>query len=98
MNLPEKIKVRKKVSQKISHISFFIISGHCYFLQAFAKLDRNLINTLTRDTELLKSVLLYHVVPRKLFSRNFNHDITLKTALIDDQDEGKAGKIYEKTS
>ena len=80
----------------ISHISFFIISGHCYFLQAFAKLDRNLINTLTRDTELLKSVLLYHVVPRKLFSRNFNHDITLKTALIDDQDEGKAGKIYKK--
>ena len=59
--------------------------------EAFEKLDRNLINTLTRsgDEDLLRSVLLYHVVPRKLFSKNFNHDITLNTALEDDNGKSR---------
>jgi uncharacterized surface protein with fasciclin (FAS1) repeats len=49
--------------------------------EAFSKLDPNLVTALTDDLDLLKSVLLYHVVPRKLFSRNFNDDTTLDTLL-----------------
>ena len=49
--------------------------------EAFSKLDRNLVTTLTDDPDLLRSVLLYHVVPRKLFSRNFNDDVILDTLL-----------------
>ncbi len=56
--------------------------------EAFSKLDPNLVSTLTDDQDLLRSVLLYHVVPRKLFSRNFNDDVTLDT-LLDEAGEQK---------
>jgi hypothetical protein len=49
--------------------------------EAFAKLDPNLVTTLTQDTELLKSVLQYHLVPRKLYSKNFLDDTILATTL-----------------
>ena len=49
--------------------------------EAFAKLDPNLVTTLTQDTELLKSVLQYHMVPRKLYSKNFLDDTILATTL-----------------
>ena len=59
--------------------------------EAFEKLDPNLINTLTDDDDgdfdLLRSVLLYHVVPRKIYTRNFNDDTTLETALVIDSDD-----------
>jgi len=35
---------------------------------AFAKLPADLVNAVTSDTELLKTVLLYHVVPGKITS------------------------------
>ena len=54
--------------------------------EAFAKLDPNLVRTLTEDDggdfDLLRSVLLYHVVPRKIYTRNFNDDTVLETALV----------------
>ena len=59
--------------------------------EAFAKLDPNLVRTLTEDNggdfDLLRSVLLYHLVPRKIYTRNFNDDTTLETALIIETDE-----------
>jgi uncharacterized surface protein with fasciclin (FAS1) repeats len=39
------------------------------------------VTTLTQDKELLKSVLQYHLVPRKLYSKNFLDDTILATAL-----------------
>ena len=69
--------------------------------EAFARLDPNLVRTLTDDRngdfDLLKSVLLYHVVPRTLYSRNFNDDITLETALeVDDGGEDEKPKKRKK--
>ena len=59
--------------------------------EAFAKLDPNLVRTLTEDNggdfDLLRSVLLYHVVPRKIYTRNFNDDTTLESALVIETDE-----------
>jgi uncharacterized surface protein with fasciclin (FAS1) repeats len=67
--------------------------------EAFAKLDPNLVATLTEDDggdfDLLRSVLLYHVVPRKIYTRNFNDDTTLETALVIDSDEDKDVKDEE---
>lgn len=70
--------------------------------EAFAKLDPNLIRTLTEDDggdfDLLRSVLLYHLVPRKIYTRNFNDDTTLETALVIDLDEDKDTKDKDDSS
>ena len=52
--------------------------------EAFSKLDPNLVNALTADTDLLKSVLLYHVVPGKVESHDLKNDVTLGTLLKED--------------
>ena len=57
--------------------------------EAFAKLDPNLVNALTDDTELLKSVLLYHVVPKSMTSHEFKNDQTLDTLLKTDNQTQK---------
>ena len=49
--------------------------------EAFSKLDPNLVSALTDDEDLLKSVLLYHVVPQKLLAKHVKNDITLDTLL-----------------
>ena len=49
--------------------------------EAFSKLDPNLVSALTDDEDLLKSVLLYHVVPQKLLAKHVTNDITLDTLL-----------------
>ena len=69
---------------------------------AFAKLDPNLVRTLTEDDggdfDLLRSVLLYHVVPRKIYTRNFNDDTTLETALVIEADENTSAEENEEGS
>ena len=51
-----------------------------YFL-AFEKLDPNLVNALLADEDLLKSVLLYHVLPSEVNSDLFQVYDTLDTLL-----------------
>merc|ERR1712240_446033 len=46
--------------------------------QAFAKLPASLVNTLTGDTELLKQVLLNHVVAGSIKSKDITNDIVVK--------------------
>ena len=53
--------------------------------EAFSKLDPNLVRALTADTDLLKSVLLYHVVPGTKKSVSFANDQLLDTLLQDDK-------------
>ncbi len=48
---------------------------------AFKRLDPNFLNILIEDKELLRSVLEYHIVTRKLYSRNFVNDLVLNTQL-----------------
>ena len=57
--------------------------------EAFAKLDPNLVNALTDDTDLLKSVLLYHVLPKSMSSYEFKNDETLDTLLKTDNQTQK---------
>ena len=54
-----------------------------YFL-AFEKLDPNLVNALLADEDLLKSVLLYHVLPSEVNSDLFQVYDTLDTLLQGD--------------
>merc|ERR1712198_233039 len=44
---------------------------------AFAKLPASLVETLTNDVELLKKVLLYHVVSGEVMSKDIKNDITV---------------------
>merc|ERR1712098_55754 len=46
---------------------------------AFAALPADLVAAVTSDVELLKKVLLYHVVPGTITSDQASNDITLKT-------------------
>merc|ERR1712122_178059 len=46
---------------------------------AFAALPADLVAAVTSDVELLKKVLLYHVVPSTVTSDQASNDITLKT-------------------
>jgi len=46
---------------------------------AFAALPADLVAAVTSDVELLKKVLLYHVVPGTVTSDQASNDITLKT-------------------
>ena len=48
---------------------------------AFEKLDPNLVNALLADEDLLKSVLLYHVLPSEVNSDLFHVYDTLDTLL-----------------
>jgi len=57
---------------------------------AFKRLDPNFLNLLIDDKELLKSVLEYHIINRKLFSRNFVNDLVLNTQL--DRHQLRIGK------
>ena len=43
---------------------------------AFAKLPASLVDTLTDDVELLKKVLLYHVIPGVVKSSDITDDLT----------------------
>merc|ERR1711970_774380 len=47
---------------------------------AFAKLPKSLVNALTSDVELLKKVLLYHVVPGVVRSGDITDDLTAASA------------------
>lgn len=47
---------------------------------AFAALDPMLVDDLMADPELLKSVLLYHVVPGHVFSSDLSNDLVVETA------------------
>merc|ERR1711973_30090 len=47
---------------------------------AFAKLPKSLVNALTSDVELLKKVLLYHVVPGVVRSGDITDDLTTASA------------------
>ena len=86
LDLIEKANLTDILSDRDSTFTIFAPTN-----EAFAKLDPNLIRTLTDDDDgdfdLLRSVLLYHVVPRKIYSRNFNDDTTLETALVIDSDD-----------
>ena len=44
---------------------------------AFAKLPADLVTAVTSDTDLLKTVLLYHVVPGKITSDKVSHSASL---------------------
>jgi len=44
---------------------------------AFAKLPASLVDTLTNDVELLKKVLLFHVVSGEVYSKDISNDITV---------------------
>ncbi len=48
---------------------------------AFKRLDPNFLNILIEDKELLRSVLEYHIVTRKLYSKNFVNDLVLDSQL-----------------
>merc|ERR1712142_1014421 len=43
--------------------------------EAFQALDQELVNSLLSDTEKLKSVLLYHVVPGRVLSSDLSNDL-----------------------
>merc|ERR1712020_342944 len=47
---------------------------------AFAALPQEIVDAVSADTELLKSVLLYHVVPGNILSSAASNDLTLDTA------------------
>merc|ERR1712020_885753 len=47
---------------------------------AFAALPQEIVDAVSADTELLKSVLLYHVVPGNIMSSQASNDLTLDTA------------------
>jgi len=47
---------------------------------AFAKLPQDLVDTLMGDVELLKKVLLYHVVPSSVMSSAVTNDLTVASA------------------
>merc|ERR1712180_441928 len=47
---------------------------------AFAKLPKSLVDSLTGNSELLKKVLLYHVVPGVITSSDIKDDLTTATA------------------
>ena len=47
---------------------------------AFARLPKSLVDTLTGDVELLKKVLLYHVVPGVVMSSDITDDLTAASA------------------
>merc|ERR1712154_404381 len=47
---------------------------------AFAKLPASLVDTLTGDVELLKKVLLYHVIPGVVKSSDITDDLTAASA------------------
>ena len=49
---------------------------------AFAKLPAELVNAVTSDTELLKTVLLYHVVPGKITSNKVAFTIVVMNFLM----------------
>eukprot|EP00091_Calanus_sinicus_P015631 TRINITY_DN3408_c0_g1_i2.p3 TRINITY_DN3408_c0_g1~~TRINITY_DN3408_c0_g1_i2.p3 ORF type:complete len:116 (+),score=48.32 TRINITY_DN3408_c0_g1_i2:3-350(+) len=44
---------------------------------AFAKLPADLVATLSGDVELLKKVLLFHVLPGSVMSKDVTNDLTL---------------------
>ena len=44
---------------------------------AFAKLPTDLVATLMDDVDLLKEVLLFHVVSGEIMSKNISNDITV---------------------
>jgi len=48
--------------------------------KAFAALPQAIVDAVSADTELLKSVLLYHVVPGNIMSSQAANDLTLDTA------------------
>jgi len=47
---------------------------------AFAKLPSDLVDTLTSDVDILKKVLLYHVVPGAVMSKDITDDLTATSA------------------
>merc|ERR1711879_840748 len=47
---------------------------------AFAALPKEIVDAVSTDTELLKSVLLYHVVPGNILSSQASNDLKLDTA------------------
>jgi len=47
---------------------------------AFAKLPTDLVDTLTSDVDILKKVLLYHVVPGAVMSKDITDDLTATSA------------------
>jgi len=47
---------------------------------AFAALPQEIVDAVSADTELLKSVLLYHVVPGNILSSQASNDLKLDTA------------------
>lgn len=53
--------------------------------EAFSKLDPNLVSALTADIDLLKSVLLYHVIPDRVESFQLKNDQLSDTLLEDKQ-------------
>merc|ERR1711884_925970 len=46
----------------------------------FAALSQEIVDAVSADTELLKSVLLYHVVPGNILSSAASNDLSLDTA------------------
>ena len=63
------------------------------FLTAFEKLDTNLLNVLKADQDLLRSVLLYHVLPSEVNSDFFQVYKTLDTLLKDEKNENITQKL-----
>ena len=51
------------------------------------------MNALLADQDLLRSVLLYHVLPREYSSDHFKNDATLNTLLQDDKSENMTQQL-----
>jgi len=47
--------------------------------EAFAKLPADLVDTLTGDVELLKKVLLFHVVSGEVYSKDLSNDLSVNS-------------------
>ena len=60
---------------------------------AFSKLDPNLVSALTDDPNLLRSVLLYHVVGQKLSSKHIRNDLLLDTLLVDEKNGNASSQL-----
>merc|ERR1712241_623156 len=60
---------------------------------AFAKLPASLVDTLTGDVELLKKVLLYHVIPGVVKSSDITDDLTAASA----EGSGLRANVYYKS-
>merc|ERR1712042_354692 len=70
--------VKAGLAETLSGPGPFTVFAPCN--DAFAKLPASLVDTLTGDVELLKKVLLYHVIPGVVKSSDITDDLTAASA------------------